>query len=185
MTLPSRVKTQVAPGGSVRIVTFCAELVVNVAHPEERSAAAPTASSAIVARIVRLVFRSGAPMWFAVVARHPERHLIIRPRPDRDDNAKAHCHGRAAPIRGARPADRDRLSLGRNVRSRSSVARELLREVTPESRRIYRELEAHYGARRLELLLEMLDELAGSPPSQPTIRRQALSLASSSRWCVW
>ncbi|BCH24482.1 homoprotocatechuate degradation operon regulator, HpaR [Mesorhizobium sp. L-8-10] len=40
----------------------------------------------------------------------------------------------------------------------------LLREVTPESRAIYADLEARYGAKQIERLLDMLDELANIAP---------------------
>jgi homoprotocatechuate degradation regulator HpaR len=40
----------------------------------------------------------------------------------------------------------------------------LLREVTPESRAVYADLEARYGAEQIERLLDMLDELANLKP---------------------
>ncbi len=40
----------------------------------------------------------------------------------------------------------------------------LLRDVTPESRAIYAEIEARYGAKQIERLLDMLDELANITP---------------------
>lgn len=40
----------------------------------------------------------------------------------------------------------------------------LLREVTPESRAVYADLEARYGAKQIEHLLDMLDELANLKP---------------------
>ncbi|TKT79141.1 homoprotocatechuate degradation operon regulator HpaR [Aquamicrobium sp. LC103] len=48
-----------------------------------------------------------------------------------------------------------------------SIARaglDLLHEVTPESRAIYSELEAQYGRERIELLIDMLNDLAALKP---------------------
>jgi homoprotocatechuate degradation regulator HpaR len=57
--------------------------------------------------------------------------------------------------RGQDAADRRRILLRITAEGRRVIA-----SVSPESREIYRQLEDRYGRRRIEALLDMLDELA-------------------------
>ncbi|UCE30021.1 MAG: homoprotocatechuate degradation operon regulator HpaR [Burkholderiales bacterium] len=59
---------------------------------------------------------------------------------------------------------RDSSDGRRLVIALTPAARALLKRITPKSREIYRELEVRYGAERIDLLLDMLDELARTRP---------------------
>lgn len=54
---------------------------------------------------------------------------------------------------------RDRSDGRRLLVEISDAGRQLISEVTPESREIYADLERRYGADNIELLLDMLDDL--------------------------
>jgi homoprotocatechuate degradation regulator HpaR len=49
----------------------------------------------------------------------------------------------------------------------SPTGLQLIREVTPETSPVYAELEAQYGRERIELLLDMLGDLANLPAKHP------------------
>lgn len=66
--------------------------------------------------------------------------------------------------RGLITRERDASDGRRAVLAISASGLAIIREVTPESRAIYAELEARYGAEQIDRLLDMLDELIKLKP---------------------
>lgn len=61
--------------------------------------------------------------------------------------------------RGLVKASRDRIDGRRTLIGITEAGTDLIREVAPESREIYSELEKRYGGDKIDVLLDMLDDL--------------------------
>jgi len=73
---------------------------------------------------------------------------------------------RALEARGLITRTRDSGDGRRRVVAITDAGRGLIREVTPKSRAIYAELEAKYGPERIELLLDLLEDLVRAGPGR-------------------